>query len=888
MIDGAEVDDLEDDFGDDGWQFVDLLAGDAGEMAEEALRRAAESGNEHKAYDNIINSIKLLGLSAVIGTSSSEQRSKAVSAMDNAVIETLKSGSKTARHVATRFKKFTQRLTVDPGSRSNQAAIQRITEITNYLSERDASYDDATQARERHDRQKFRERFEIEEYPDSVTAALHGTFYSDTYLPCTCQEDDKGLCLSKRYICALRLDGYTRVPGDDNHFFFDSVIAKTDDDSYEWTPIQFQLPRRTRSVVVHVGRPASSADIENDLSSSQASPGTLEDFCKIFTWGIRCFRICVTQDHKSNLICCSIERSFHNIFPQNAKPMRLSSALQQDELSARHKIFLAFAISKAFWQYYGSDWMKVEWNLETIQLLRTKNAESDAPYLNVKILEEELTQHDHNPKGASGKIPALHPWPSILNLGLLLVQLGSVTSEKTDLITIPGRLTEIKKNNYICISCCKEISADDSWPTIDIPGRDRLRYRRIVEECFPTHSAIPKALFKDGLDAEGSRLALKENIVRPLFELLQDMMDPDETPFLPPHGVQADPVTVLQGGNGLPRLVNSPSDIAADWLFGTTNSWLHSHISTQIAKYQRPKIAIIDTGFDGNARFVDRKLKLRLNLHSTAGGNHNWRDFWEAKAEPQDDDGHGTAMLSIVHRIAPFADVCVARIAGEDKDLKTNPGKTSNNLAEAILWAVKEQKADIVSLSLGWEQEQRVDKNRAISNAISEALAHCNQNLLIFAAASNRGGSKRELFPASHGSVFSIRGTNTKGKHEDFNPSLPSRGGEVFGALGLDVPTENRGRSPPYQTNRTGTSVATAVAAGLAAIILGYINIHDHKKGRWDNVRIHQGYQNLLYKLSTEPDGRKHFITLDNHSKEYEQADLDAALSSASNLKNEK
>ncbi|KAF2452257.1 hypothetical protein BDY21DRAFT_176266 [Lineolata rhizophorae] len=208
-------------------------------------------------------------------------------------------------------------------------------------------------------------------------------------------------------------------------------------------------------------------------------------------------------------------------------------------------------------------------------------------------------------------------------------------------------------------------------------------------------------------------------------------------------------------------------------------------------------------------------------------------------------------------------------------------------LSQAILWAVKEQDADVVSLSLGWEQEQCVDKNRVISNAISQALSHRNQNLLIFAAASNLGGSKRELFPAKHQAVFSIRGTSTKGKHEEFNPCLPERVGKVFGTLGLKVPASNRGKLTPQYINKTGTSVATAVAAGIAAIVIGFINIHD-EKGLWDNIRIFEGFQNLLYKLSTEPEVRKRFITLDNHSREEDRGDFETALSSASNLKQSK
>jgi len=77
---------------------------------------------------------------------------------------------------------------------------------------------------------------------------------------------------------------------------------------------------------------------------------------------------------------------------------------------------------------------------------------------------------------------------------------------------------------------------------------------------------------------------------------------------------------------------------------------------------KRPKIAIIDTGFDAKARWFSHRFKKRLSaIH--------WKDFWDSKESPCDNDGHGTAMLSMILTIAPFSDICVARIAGEGRDL---------------------------------------------------------------------------------------------------------------------------------------------------------------------------------------------------------------------------
>lgn len=253
-----------------------------------------------------------------------------------------------------------------------------------------------------------------------------------------------------------------------------------------------------------------------------------------------------------------------------------------NELSARNKIFLAFTISKAFWQYYDSDWMNVEWSLETIQLLQTSSPESEAPFLKIRSAEsEDSTHRKHESEGTSGGVPHLHRYPYILNLGLLLVQLGSITPDRTNITANATHLTGTKKNNDLCISCCTEISTDSAWPTIEFPAKDKRRYRRIVEECLPTPSEVPKPLFEEHLDAVGRRLALKDYVVRPLFELFQDMADPDKTAFQPPKVAQSNEPPVLQAEDGAKKAqrceIDSVLDVQANafvviwhWIGSTT------------------------------------------------------------------------------------------------------------------------------------------------------------------------------------------------------------------------------------------------------------------------------------------------------------------------------
>lgn len=179
---------------------------------------------------------------------------------------------------------------------------------------------------------------------------------------------------------------------------------------------------------------------------------------------------------------------------------------------------------------------------------------------------------------------------------------------------------------------------------------------------------------------------------------------------------------------------------------------------------------------------------------------------------------------------------------------------------QAIEWAV-DQNVDVVSMSLGWDKEVMVNGKPVVSNAISQTLGSRDQKVLFFAAASNFGGGKRMMFPATHKDVFSIRATNARGSHQDFNASLSRLDPFVLGTLGYRVPTAQRGDTHT-QIGRTGTSVATAVTAGIVALILGYINTSPARMC-WESVKTYDKMLSVLEALSEEPDKMKRFITPD-------------------------
>jgi Subtilase family len=109
-----------------------------------------------------------------------------------------------------------------------------------------------------------------------------------------------------------------------------------------------------------------------------------------------------------------------------------------------------------------------------------------------------------------------------------------------------------------------------------------------------------------------------------------------------------------------------------------------------------------------------------------------------------------------------------------------------------------------------------------VSRAIWQAVLDTNDAILFFAAAGNDGGNGGEKFPANHQSVTSIRGTDSQGYFATFNPPRSRHETVVYGTLATDVPSAWL-RDHLGEMHKSGTSVATAIAAGIAAILLGYI-----------------------------------------------------------------
>jgi subtilisin len=167
-------------------------------------------------------------------------------------------------------------------------------------------------------------------------------------------------------------------------------------------------------------------------------------------------------------------------------------------------------------------------------------------------------------------------------------------------------------------------------------------------------------------------------------------------------------------------------------------------------------------------------------------------------AEPTDVCGHGTACASIVHRIAPDAEIYSLRVLG------ANGTGMADALIYGLQWAVAEG-FDVINLSLS---TPRLQFKAVLRDLADEAYF---QNTMIVASAHN---ARVESFPWRFSSVISV------GSHGEDDPSLvlynPTPPVEFF-AMGQSVPAAALGGG---ESRNTGNSFATPHIAGHCARIL--------------------------------------------------------------------
>ncbi|KAI2466433.1 ankyrin [Annulohypoxylon bovei var. microspora] len=263
-------------------------------------------------------------------------------------------------------------------------------------------------------------------------------------------------------------------------------------------------------------------------------------------------------------------------------------------------------------------------------------------------------------------------------------------------------------------------------------------------------------------------------------------------------------------------------------------------------KDKRIRVAVLDTGIDLDHEdwLQPRALGFEHSKPVPASGEpiqidriKNKMNFCSgSETDVQDLDGHGTQVAGIILRLAPRADVDVARVCVGNRNRGISKGgKTDGSsadrcpqpsaVAKAIDWAV-ENPVDIINMSFGYEYSP---------NVVREALKRAQQKrIIVFAAMSNGGSFEKAKWPAREEMcAIGIHSCDENGTKSGFTP-LRNPNTDNFMVVGDNVLTHwpmSKGR--PFRLD-SGTSFATPVAAAMAALILAFVEQNIGKGNRKD------------------------------------------------------
>ncbi|KAF4455939.1 hypothetical protein F53441_1806 [Fusarium austroafricanum] len=228
------------------------------------------------------------------------------------------------------------------------------------------------------------------------------------------------------------------------------------------------------------------------------------------------------------------------------------------------------------------------------------------------------------------------------------------------------------------------------------------------------------------------------------------------------------------------------------------------------------KVALIDDGADPYVESLRGKIR----------GGESFDSAHENGPSPYytSSKGHGTVMADMICRVCPMAKLYVYKLETHASlNLTTQARGREYIAAESAALAVRaaiNQKVDIISMS--WTVKDTDDNHKAINSlrdAVKDAL---NEGILLFCAAADTGAVTEIEYPWSYDRerIFRIGAATADGRVWSLTGDPRNLTFIVPGHKVVSRNPHREGALPDDFEERTGSSVATALAAGLAAVIL--------------------------------------------------------------------
>ncbi|KAL6823378.1 hypothetical protein V8C40DRAFT_247943 [Trichoderma camerunense] len=537
-------------------------------------------------------------------------------------------------------------------------------------------------------------------------------------------------------------------------------------------------------------------------------------------------------------------------FFQSGCGKSLKEVLRHYNLESKDKVTLSYAIARSYWKYYNSELlMRTKWTSDNIWFMpeedngETKGQIPLCAYLSI-------------PSSILGKIDSAipnegqltHQYPRIFDIGVLLLEIGLAKPFQP-----PRRQNKVSQANFNHKMAINELSNLEKM-TWDGFMSNKKYFDGVVKFCLKSEDIVSSSEYQKLGEKENLTIRRRfyKYVVLPLAWLAKKgfrtqaghTKHVNRKAHSSPQGALYNELQKLEPG------FHSATVVPQMWLDNLKRiSELVERKRRQCAVAPEIRVAILDTGLNREFPVFQAKGGLMKSIIEE-------RDFVNPKPVPMTDTfGHGTFMARLIMECAPGAGIIVARVAENTNELESS----RDNIKEAILWAGQIGKADIILMSFGFPHD-----DPGIRGAIEQVQKDRQENIIFLASAGN-SSIEDESFPARHPAVISVFATNCNGVFLQSNARSSTNSAAVLGTFGDDIPSSIKEEfSSTYpKVCEPGSSVATAIMAGISAMMLKYTAIlpslvplqgspASASDENLPRLRTTKGMEAVLYRLAPE------------------------------------